>query len=158
MKTLLIAILSLFTAAGVTLAGVADRLTGGTWRDLVTITADDDEEITLRVAAVYKRYRKTGIESVTTIRASSGVRVVETLRYKPNGLVYGETKRNGVIVAYTFGEWWTSKRMLSGSLKSVGPGGRGKYVSRILLTSDNRLTISNKKPGGELSISSMKRR
>ncbi|GAA5119261.1 hypothetical protein GCM10023212_11100 [Luteolibacter yonseiensis] len=155
MKTILIAALGLASSIHFVAADVTSKLIG-TWSGKVTATSNG-QAVVQNTTTVYKRYEKTGLIAVTTIKFS-GQKIVGTSRYHKNGKVEGEMKVNGNVAAFITGRWSANNTTLSTSATAEGLFEPFKSTSKITLVSKKQLKIIGSTSTGERSVGSLKKK
>lgn len=155
MKTLLLAALGLVSSIHFAAADVTSKLIG-TWSGKVTATTNG-KAVVQNTTTTYKRYEKTGLIAVTTIKFA-GKKIVGTSRYHQNGKVEGEMKVDGNVAAFITGRWSANNTTLSTSATAEGLFDPFKSTSKITLDSKKQLKITGSTSNGEHSVGLLKKK
>lgn len=140
-----------FISAGLACqAGVIDKLLG-TWSG----TGHADGSILVqRHAVVYQPYEKTGMLSTTTIRIQGYPKQTGVLRYHKNGMVEGDLKADGVVLANIKGTWTQTSTTLTTHTTARGwfPIVSQKSVLKLAPDSDKSTTTGKTTTGNRSKV------
>lgn len=149
MKSLILAALSIATAAQLSAVELPSKLLG-TWSGTVTVT-ENGKATAQKTTTTYRKNGKTGYIATTTIKAG-GITGKGITRYYKNGKLDGELKIDGDVIAVASGTWSASKTTLKEDVKAVGLFSSFRTQSKTTLTSSSRITLTGKTDTGERSV------
>ncbi len=156
MKTLLIIAGAIVASLQLAVADLRDDLIGK-WSGTATANVNG-VLVPEKITVVFKKYQNVGLIVTTTIQIKGRPTSIGVARYRDNGVVDGEMKINGSVVAVLKGEWGMGRKKITQEVVARGIIKPMRIKSGYTLTSKNRLTSSSKATGGTRAIAVLTRK